>query len=791
MGVVDNNDGQGSCQTISDGTAGCQTTDPTQAGYCSGGGTCVGGVCTNGGSGCQTTDPTDTATWCPHPCVNGSCSISGGADATSNCCTTPIKYKGLDEFRSQYNNSYGVIKSAVERTITINNKQIQTIDKNSWLGLRLIDQLTYFKNKIDEVKKTIQDDEDVLNNARAELGKCYLAIPEVDFLQKYSGTNQAQRVILTQKFTDPTSGSSIDSSKYCAGFNYDNSSCLKKCNDACPDSSQPAIASYQGCTTEACIEAAYKARPCTNYSGSNPPANFGVCVASCQTDCTASCAKKYIACSSEYTMCASLCSNNSGTNAQGNSQCVLNNASKCLFGDNQAKIFANCTSQTTDQGNSDYCIKNAYLCKNGSDEYAGYPDCSQPSTTCLSYTDQSDCEDASGCTWGPGGCYKAYSTGFYYNNPSQEKCYNATDNKVEPYSPPKPGTTCYSATAPATSACKTLCPEVTKCSADSYCPACPCDQINQTLTLSVPSDTVGSYSTSSQTVSANDMVGPQCNSYSYNNDPLTFYCENNWWNDPARDGLNTTPIGTGRACSKTSEVPVGQTVDDAELWADKLIGSIDGTHGSNNEKSYLELGNSIDDDIAPLISQMIKIGKANVTSPIQDYCKCAAEFENYKPVCKTGCSYSYWRVCDPNSGGCWWDCACTLIPCSGGPCQQVIDYFAPIWGDYKDLKTDFIDLYTATIVEPRSDIIKELAYSRQATNSCSIINKTSNAAQRLLSCTRARNEIISPISTGQITLGGKTINGYCYGKNLGTLFNKDLTDNWFCCEQFTGGPAGN
>lgn len=91
--------------------------------------------------------------------------------------------------------------------------------------------------------------------------------------------------------------------------------------------------------------------------------------------------------------------------------------------------------------------------------------------------------------------------------------------------------------------------------------------------------------------------------------------------------------------------------------------------------------------------------------------------------------------------------------------------------------------------EPRSDIIKELTYSRQKTDNCSLINSAYGAQARLLSCTRVKHEEIPPINTGQLEFDDRVLPGYCYGKDLGALFDKPLTDNWFCCEAQVNNPA--
>ena len=87
-------------------------------------------------------------------------------------------------------------------------------------------------------------------------------------------------------------------------------------------------------------------------------------------------------------------------------------------------------------------------------------------------------------------------------------------------------------------------------------------------------------------------------------------------------------------------------------------------------------------------------------------------------------------------------------------------------------------------MEGRTDVLKQLTYSRQKTDECSVSKSAYGNETRLLSCTRVEDEIIAPINTGRIIMGDETIEAYCYGKDLGKIFNTSLTDNWFCCEEW-------
>ena len=725
--------------------------------------TCTAGACV--GAACQ--QPPGTTDCCPtgiknkieHGPVDISVDVSGGSGSGS-CKINSAGYKGLDEFRCpvaglKIQNCSG-IPALVEKRVQINNKVVVIIDKDKWAQLNLIQQLTYFKEKIEEIKQKIKKDEDVLDQARANLGKCYLAITYVDLVKNYESTDMQNTVIVTQEtFSDPETNKKIDASKYCDGFNYNNSDCLKTCNDLCPDSSPAAINLYKQCPAcqesdfnclarqKICIENAYNSRPC--IYGKNPSQKFSACISSCQNDCSNNCAKKYLPCSDELKFCQKQCKNNS--------QCVLdpNTSGKCLFG---ATNLQQCASQATDPGNASFCVNNAYLCENGSNQYAGYQDCADTLVTkCSTYS---------------------YSASSFYDNPQCQKC-------PSPYSSPAQGTTCYSGDN-TSDFCQEICPETAKCPSASKCPTCPCDQIDETLSFSVPKTSVSDkksknynagnegYITSKQKISAHQIVGPQCNNYSLNDDPLTFYCQVSpaWYNDPSKESTDSTPKGATLKVelSTEGEIPVGQTVDDAKNWAEALMKNAD----------------KINQSIQKMLTQMEKIGKAKDTNPVQNYCRCDAKFDTNTPICTTGCEY----LISVSPKGLV-SCSCAPTPCEGSPCQQIINYQSELWNNYRQLKLDFIDFYTNALTEPRSDIMKELTYSRQTVDKCSLKISAPGSTTRLLNCTRVKDELINPIITRQIKFGSETISSYCYGRDLGKALTKpiDLTDNWFCAEKWS------
>ena len=678
---------------------------------------------------------------------HGQIDISGLSQAScSTDATSSKQYNGLDEFRCDPNPIPGdfqscdadQIKASIEVQTQLNGKNITIINQKNWKLLNLIQQLTYFKSKISEIQTAIKNDKTDLSSAKTTLGQCYLAMPYVDFFKTYQANDQTKNIILTTKFSG--SQGQVDASKYCNGFNYGNSSCLEKCNNECPDTSKKVMDCYKGCKScenndpacwddqETCIENCYNSRTCTNgpdtsqtfLTDTNGDTDSTSCISTCQSDCESNCTTKYSTCSVEYSTCQNLCKDNS--------QCVLNNAADCLFG---AQGFIDCANNqgANDAGNITNCINDAYLCKNGSDENAGYPDCADTTAKCLAY---------------------GFSSSSLYLHPECQKCGTG------------------------------LCPETAKCPASSDCANCPCGEIDTTKTpinFTIPNQNNGNNAGSegstqkSQTIKEKEITSPECNLYSYNDDPMTFYCKNNWINDPAREGTNPTPIGKERICQPDGEAPVGQTVDGALDWADSFSKSTDDFSSS--------LQNILDD--------ANKINKKQK----DEYCTCSSKYDSGDPICTSNCDFipaSTETTTDPDTGDTTRidiAASCAVSPCSSNSCQQMIDYLVKIWNDSANLKSGYVTFYTSMLQEPRSDILKELTYSRKQINACSLTSAAYGTAvsTRMLDCTRVENEIISPINTQKITYDGIPAEG-CYGSGLDIYSQTPLTDNWFCCQEY-------
>lgn len=656
---------------------------------------CTSGECKN--AACKFAD-TGAATCCPTDPVDVKNQIEHGPIKLSSetaCEEEQKEYKGLDEFRTQLSN----ISSIVETN--------GVIDQNKWKNLKLIEQLMYFREKINDLKSKIKNDSDELSRAKGELGKCYYAMSSIDFLKMYEQTQPEEKIILKNKtYSDATTGSWIDISKYCNGFSYGNSTCFNSCQNLCPGDPQKDLSCYKNCPLDdsACMEKCYSQRECIKK---NNFGNFEGCISYCRGLCSDSCENKISSCSeNELEKCKQKC--------EGDSKCLVENSGVCIFNPPGLKYCA-------DSINNAYylkdCINSSYLCKNGSNQYAGYPEC-------LQY---------------PFSISKNYSGSYIFQHPGTQICQN-------PYAPFEEG---------GSTQCLDIYPETSKCPASSNCPDCPCGTSGQ-----APAET-------------NNVVVGQCSEFAYNDDPLTFYCEQDWWNNPKEK--KPAPIGNERFCSEENEIPIGITVDNTEAWVKTLIKQLE--------------------DIAKNIDEMTDYVKKIGNEDPQSYCKCDSVCENGKP-CSTNCIYIEATTTEDEEGN---EVAvpakCGLQPCQGISCQKMINLLkggktdnCPVEKDgigkyYDKIKKGVKDFNDFVILQSRSDILKELTYSRTKTNECSLIKNANNEEAKILSCKRAEDEIIPPIGTSQTIINEKIIKAHCYGQNLKNLGVPNLSDNWYCCEK--------
>ncbi len=296
------------------------------------------------------------------------------------------------------------------------------------------------------------------------------------------------------------------------------------------------------------------------------------------------------------------------------------------------------------------CAEMAFRCEYASDQQAGYPECSKR---------------------------EEYSSLFLYQNPNYQKnpyCFQKTVNGIT-----YDGVEQY--------------PELWKCPSCSDCPKCPC--LNENCTSIEERCLISS---------------GQCGEFAYNDDPLTFYCRENWREE--EEEKKEKPLGKERFCDKADEIPIGQTVDETEKWAEELA------------KLIREFINQTEN----MIEYIKRIGKE------KDYCECDSVClpNAQEGVCQSGCKYNQVEVpiIDPETGEptgeTYWVCYCVFVPCRGNPCQKMINLllgkkandkcpqgieYKGVGWYYEQIKTALEDLERFAI-EERSEILKKLIYSR-------------------------------------------------------------------------------
>jgi hypothetical protein len=170
-----------------------------------------------------------------------------------------------------------------------------------------------------------------------------------------------------------------------------------------------------------------------------------------------------------------------------------------------------------------------------------------------------------------------------------------------------------------------------------------------------------------------------------------------------------------------------------------------------------------------------------------------------------------------------WSCGCVLQQCKGNSCQKLVNLLrgktmedsCPQYiprcgmqcyyskqadncsqkclynGDNYGIKEAFEDLQKSfedgQVAKDRSEIIKQLAYSRKQTDTCGSRSVAYGSALdiKMLNCQRVMDEIVFPESQNYFTtiLDWQVHDNYCYGRWAGMVFeNKNLTDDWYCCE---------
>jgi hypothetical protein len=725
-------------------------------------------------SNCNLDDPCDTSSDADGKCgegenedkkagdpCDGDCKEKACKPADKSgklCCQNP------DDTKKQIEDMLKLLKSDPSHDEYLNqlttsykygndDGYLSVIDLGIWGEFNLWEQYNILVTMLNGKKSSVKSESKNLGNNATKLSNCYFAMSTVDLVNLAKQNNDNENLILVN---------GAPMSKYCKVFNYSNSSCYKRCQDMCPDS-QDLTSCISDCPKcggsddssdclsrqSECMGSCLDQKPCPN----SPFENLGECMNSCSSQCQENCQTIYSEDSDELTICQNLCLDNS--------KCLAENVSTCIFSQSSPDKCAD-TVQNHDAANLDYCINRSYYsCKYGSYQNAGYADCAN------GY----GCAETSE-TYPPLLQSNLFSSSYLFQNSEKERCQNSiqqcfTDENVR-------------------KTCTDIYPETAKCPTLSNCPYCPCTSLeSKEIKFTALAQKTGRCEDDNEyenkdsfTMTDYQIVGPECGEYSFNNDPLTFYCQQDWWNNDKEKREN--PMGKERFCSKNSEIPVGNTIDDAQKWAAELVQKID------DFKDVLE--KEFDTPLA-IIQKHVED---------EDYCECDSTMNKdaccvgnsceQTPACFTNCNFADTAVTSTDEEGnetTTDKCACSLTPCSGQPCQQMIDPLTKMANAYNKLIEPYGELFAFYINDQRSEIFKELTYSREKINDCSVAANTHGTQVKIMGCGRIEDELIPPINTNMSTiLNGKTIQNYCYGSKLGKLFNMNLNDNWFCCEVY-------
>ena len=737
----------------------------------------------------------------------------------------PPQYRGLDEFRTQLTGAEIVNLVELPRKRIVDKKEVTIIDSNKWRNLKLIEKLMYFSEKPPLITKTVKKDINQLDSARTKIAGCYLIKSSVDLLGIIEETKKENKIVLRNStFRDSITNKVIDSSKYCKGFDYANSNSYMKCQKICPETMED-LSCYKGCQScnekdfdsqaqclerqTQCLKTCYNNHKCpTSIANANPQfTTFKKCMEGFNQKCEDICEQKYASTSgTKLKECQRKCA----------SKCLLENEEICTVNFQQLKA---CSANYSDPDNLKNCANNSFLCKYGSDEYAGYPDCTKkqgPYSSPYLYKnpDNQKCKNP----------YQRYTSGVNIGQtcldlyPETAKCPTVSlcpkcpcgivDELIDSPTYPTPPTNPTPPTYPTPSTnlitnlikkgCrlvggKIFCPKIPPgciirndkliCSCndpdDDTSTPCPCLLDDGTITDKYcynppippqppippippippqppippppippkPKEILREY----------QIVTGTCNEFTYIGDPLTFYCRTVWEQEEYISGKWLDS-------SKADEIPVGQTVDDAKKWAEELINNTDKFTG--------------------VVKKMIEYIREKIAKET-GYCQCnsTCEQKNGKdgPICSSGCQYVAGLPSqDPSSPPS--SPTCAVKPCSGNGCQKMINLLrggstenCPVVKDgipfhYSKVYEAFRIFYKFVVVDARTDILKELSYSRKKMDQCSQQSvKLGKDVIQTFSCTNAYRGI-------------SALQERCYGIYDGQVKTppEDKTDNWFC-----------
>lgn len=661
-------------------------------------------------------------------------------DACAATCEKSYKFAGLDEFRSQVADSDIITK--VEKEIT--DKKIKVINKDIWEKLRLIDKLKYLKEKIKEIN--VDQDLAVLKSAKTKLNTCYFVSSAVKFLVDSANANKNDVNITTNNtFIDQVTKKPVDSSKYCEGFGYSNSSCFYSCQNTCNPISPEGQNCFKSCTKCAnndlkclktqkeCLESCVNNQSCIAGSGfisfnktttdvKNPKKTIEdpkSCISSCRASCSDDCDIKYPNCPDALLRCKGDCAENSNS--------LIENSDRTYLATDGLITYANSFSDFVQfERSAKFALQGEYC----SSQNPGDPDVFNP------LPNNGD-----------------YSSLYFYNHPEKQKCPDCTQTIDKNGKVTISGIQQYQ--------------ECLKGPSCSYAPKAPC--VDDACT-SIDQNLLNCSST--------------CEKFSYSGDPLTFYCAKDK-DIPATDWVKEKwKLYDAMTCQKSTEVPVGQTVDGAIAWGEKI---------GKATSDFLQKTN----DMVQYIKNI-----ANEVSPGKNYCNCDSPCGDGKYACSGTCNLFQSPALDKNGKQTGVNCSCApSTNCGGSPCQKIIglllgkkiDDNCPKGTEYKGME-DYANkisealtsLKTLPLNLDKSEVLKRLNFSREKMDENSTkIKITPDKTLSIFNCYQVQNNYYPTIVSGNVVIGNKKIPGYCYGEKVSAYLQPSnlLLDNWFSCEK--------
>jgi len=777
--------------------------------------------------------------------------IAGGADTCGDCSTCDFNCPECDLEDEDYEDCLEEQEDCLEEQEECSKEQQECLAQNSfWYNIPLVDKLTYLKGKLEKLKEQTEKDLKNLKQGAEDLNKCYAAESYVDFLKTYEKTNKEETTILiATDFKDPSSESDselLNPSKYCEGYQYESSACYSRCQKQCPGTTEMEFNCYKtapDCSNlpleakKICLEeqakivkACFDKRTCISVL--SPYTTFSECMASCKIQCLNSC-EQDVCVQKDKEICKKKC--------ELDSMCLLKNEGSCLVNFNKLK---DCTKYSDLSLMQNCAETSAFLCQYCTNQYAGYAECLK---------------------------HPYYLSGYSSSDIYKNHQYYLYGNGVEDYQVCSDPDKMLIAGGTRT-ICQSLHPETAKCPSSSICPDCPCG-VSYTYFLNKPDGSSGDdgiicsndecpdpdgsgicsigycdqeEEEEEDELERNDSETSEeplslayampvyyqacsgiCEKYSFNDDPLTFYCQKAWWKKIETE--DQEPMGNNFVCEKEQEIPIGNAIDETKAWTTGFIAQM---------QIFV-------DETQELIKYL------NIIGAEENYCKCSSECEPGERLCMSKCVYGGNTcpegqcpgeeegscvpcpiivcpegeclgedgICSP--GNCptpeesfyqqkartYFSLSedddekkCSLYPvCLGNPCQKMIKLLTGenIGGSCSTVGNG-VAWYASRIPayseqsnpligdrNIRSEILKKLEYSRKMINTCS---QNYEKQTKILSCTRIIDEIIPPIigsaeSTKKM-LSGSSWSSYCYGNpyvNSG-IDPSSIPDNWYCCQ---------